>query len=252
MEETCILLLKELMAEIEWPWANHTRPIYWSSLEISAIVEHSVRVVSEMEVLSASFRRDMRSDLSRFDWETSRERCRRLGKWLDTAERTLRLRQKEAAAGLDLTPLPDRERLRFLSDELEEVVRLRWVEAQTCMHAQSHTAAIVMMGSVLEGLLTARIRFDDTARAAARAPKRRDGALVDPSRWKLAEMIDVALELGWLKPGRAKFGHEIRELRNTVHPWHDASIRIRVDQASCRTAWAALRACVDDLSAFEP
>ena len=106
------------------------------------------------------------------------------------------------------------------------------------------------MGSILEGLLLARASKSpaDSYRASC-VPKDREGKAKPIHDWSLSTLIDVAVDLGWIKTDRGKFGHALRESRNVVHPWQEISSRANFDEATCRTSWEVLTASVNDLLA---
>ncbi len=88
---------------------------------------------------------------------------------------------------------PDLTRLVGSMPDLKRILESRWTEAQTCQNAGAYVAAVVMMGSVLEGVLFA---IGNNNYRAARAPKTREGKQVHLEDWNLNSLIDVAVELG--------------------------------------------------------
>jgi hypothetical protein len=143
---------------------------------------------------------------------------------------------------------PDLTRLTQPLPGLREELERRWREAQRCVHAEAYTAAVIMMGSILEGLLLARCQLAiSIAQQSSRAPKDRDGKHVAVHDWKLSALIDVAVDVGWLKSDRGKFSHALRESRNVVHPWQAVMQQTNFDEATCKTSWSVLDASVDDL-----
>ena len=131
---------------------------------------------------------------------------------------------------------------------LQEELEGRWREAQKCMHVGAYTSAVILMGSILEGLLLARAQLSVAAAyQATRAPRDKIGRQLAVHDWALNALIDVAVELGWLKADRGKFSHALRESRNIVHPWQAVTIRAKFDNATCVTSWSVLEAAVDDL-----
>lgn len=136
---------------------------------------------------------------------------------------------------------------------LEDVIQKRWIESQVCWFAGAHTAAVIMMGSILEALLLARVMASpgDAGRAAA-VPKDRTGGPLKFPDWKLSHLIDVATELKWLKLDRGRFSHSLRESRNIVHPYSQATTGVEFDEGTCRTCWEVLNAASDDLLTSSP
>ncbi len=103
------------------------------------------------------------------------------------------------------------------------------------------------MGSVLEALILARALLSpETAFRARKAPKKSEKSVAIQD-WTLNQLVNVAVEVGWLKTDRGKFSHALRESRNVVHPWVEVSTRANFDEATCKTSWEVLKASVDDL-----
>lgn len=102
-------------------------------------------------------------------------------------------------------------------------------EARLAAGAGAYTAAVVLMGSALEGLLLLRclqskIKALRTAKtmAGARRPRHPN----EPMRWTLDNLIEVCLQAGWLpiiSKGALKIrpdglAHMLRGMRNHIHP----------------------------------
>ena len=59
-----------------------------------------------------------------------------------------------------ITRAPDVSRITTTMPGLKELVDDRWLEAQKCQHSGANLAAVVLMGSILEGLLLSRVNMD--------------------------------------------------------------------------------------------
>ncbi|WAW10849.1 hypothetical protein NB640_04170 [Oxalobacter vibrioformis] len=148
-----------------------------------------------------------------------------------------------------ITSPPDVSKLTSTLPLLNDVITRRWREAQKCVHVECYTAAVIMMGSILEALLLARAQLDPaTAHKSSKAQKdTKTGKDIALQNWSLNVLIEVAVDVGWLKSDRAKFGHALRESRNVVHPWVEITSNANFDNATCRTSWEVLKASVNDL-----
>jgi hypothetical protein len=145
---------------------------------------------------------------------------------------------------------PDVTRLTGSVPNLDDVIRSRWLEAQRCQYAKAFLSAVIMMGSILEALLLARCMLSSgSAYRAKAAPKNKDGSARAIQDWTLNSYVDVAVELGWIKTDRGKFSHALRESRNIVHPYAQASTGADFDEHTCKTSWHVLNASVEDLLA---
>lgn len=159
-------------------------------------------------------------------------------------EATMGRPAKEAI--IDATP--DFGRL-VQNDEMVSVLKFRWEEAQRCVQAGAYLAAIVMMGSLLEGVLLAKIQaHPGDANTAKSAPRDHQKNRARPFRdWGLAAMIEVAHELGWLKKGAKALGHALRDYRNLVHPSAEFERMERPDEGTCEACQKAVDVAVRQL-----
>lgn len=118
----------------------------------------------------------------------------------------------------------ERELLPFtelgLPSNLADNLSYRWQEAERCMEARAWMSANIMLGSILEVVLPDRLaRTKQQAMAAKAAPKDRKTNNPFPlERWKLADCIKVAAELGLIDSALTRHANALRETRNLVHP----------------------------------
>jgi hypothetical protein len=151
----------------------------------------------------------------------------------------------------DLKPLPPPD---FLSLGLEpgigEILKKRWDEAQRCVDSKAYLAAIIVMGSMLEGILLGICqRYPAKANQCPSAPKDvKTGKVKHFADWKLSEMIDVAHHVGWLGLDVKKFSHALREFRNLIHPYEHMLSRTNPDEDSCNISWLVVQATVNDIA----
>lgn len=151
----------------------------------------------------------------------------------------------------ELKPLPAPD---FLALGLEygvgELLKNRWDESQRCIDAGAFLSATIIMGSMLEGLLLGV--FQRSPAAVNRCPSaptyRGTGKVKNFSNWKLAEMIDVAHQLGWLGLDVKKFSHSLREFRNLIHPYEQMATQMNPDADTCGISWLVVQAAVNDLA----
>jgi hypothetical protein len=147
-----------------------------------------------------------------------------------------------------ITEAPDLSPITSIALDLDRIIRERWLEAQKCQLAEAYIAAVIMMGSVLEGLLLARAQMSPAdAFRCSQAPRTRDGKNLPIHEWNLNQLINVAVDLGWLKSDRGKFSHALRDSRNIVHPWGHLAAKADFDLATCETCWHVLNASLSDL-----
>jgi len=164
------------------------------------------------------------------------------------------IRERKAAASVPKpkdTPLetpPDFARL-VTDASLADILVFRWAEAQRCFRADAHLSAVVMMGSIVEGVLLHKAEHNMKAvNQAKAAPKEKTGAVKPIQDWSLSSLIDVAHESGWLQGDVKRFSHALRESRrNIVHPYVQRLSKDRPDGDTCRICWQVVRAAVADL-----
>jgi hypothetical protein len=157
----------------------------------------------------------------------------------------------DTEASAELRPLPPPD---FINLDLEagigEILQSRWTEAQRCVDAEAFLASIIMMGSLLEGLLLGICQKKPSeVNTCSSAPK--DGKIGKVKKfheWNLAEMIDVAHQLGWLGLDVKKFSHVLREFRNLIHPYEHMVSRANPDKDTCSISWLVVQAAVNDLA----
>ncbi len=136
-----------------------------------------------------------------------------------------------------------------VDDTLAAILALRWKEAQKCVNAEAFLAAIVMMGSILEGVLLHKVESNlKVANQSRSAPKdNRRGKPRPIHDWGLSALIDVAHDVGWLQGDVRRFSHALRQSRNLVHPYMERLERDRPDKDTCSISWQVVRAAVADL-----
>lgn len=123
---------------------------------------------------------------------------------------------------------------------MQGILARRWRETFVCINAGAHLAATVMMGALLEALLLARANSlaDKSALFLAKAaPKDKAGNSVSQREWTLANYIDVAHELGWLRQSARDVGVVLRDYRNYIHPAKELSHGVVIEEADTAMFW---------------
>jgi hypothetical protein len=129
------------------------------------------------------------------------------------------------------------------------ILERRFVEAQRCLQADAPLAAIFLCGSVLEGLLLGTAcQNPQEFNQADNSPKDNAGKVKQLPAWKLAELIDVACEAGFLRLDVKKFSHSLRDFRNYIHPYQQLSSGFEPDRHTAQICLQVLRAAIASLS----
>ncbi|GGQ65151.1 hypothetical protein [Kitasatospora griseola] len=122
------------------------------------------------------------------------------------------------------------------------LLQRRLDEARTCYANGAHVAAIVMLGSLLEGVLLQVILERDRS-LLGRAEPRKVGLKV---------LIDKCYAVGWVEADAERFSQVLREYRNFVHPAAEAEEPHRPDRDTLGIGWQVVNAALNDLAASVP
>lgn len=214
--------------------------------EVDGKVRETRMVLETIDGLPKSLLDSMANDLD-FQANSRRVRLEALAGYVKSAIKFTDTGAFEKPKKIIHAP-PDFSPLTASMPGLTEELNRRWREAQKCVHVEAFTSAVILMGSILEGLLLARAQQSaSVAYQSGRAPKDKSGSVLAIPNWTLNSLIDVATDVGWVKMDRGKFSHALRESRNVVHPWQAVASRADFDAATCKTSWNVLDASVEDL-----
>ena len=151
----------------------------------------------------------------------------------------------------ELKPMPPPDFLTLsLESGIGEILAQRWNEAQLCIDKGAHLSAIVMMGSLLEGLILGVMqKFPKEANQAIAAPRHSNTNKVKIfADWTLSQMIDVAYELEWFNIDIQKFSHALKFFRNLIHPYQQYLNNAFPDEDTCKISWLVVQAAANDLA----
>lgn len=135
-----------------------------------------------------------------------------------------------------------------IDSQIIQIVENRFVEIKQCIKNNANLAAIILIGSTLEGILlgvaTNNIRAFNTAKCS---PKDRDLKVLHITKWTFSNLIDVANELQIIGNDVKQFSHALRDFRNYVHPFHQLSCNFNPDKNTVKICWQVLQAAIDDI-----
>ncbi len=145
------------------------------------------------------------------------------------------------------TPIPDFKKL--IHDEaLAAIFTERWMEAELCVAGKACLAAVVMMGSLFEGVLLARVIADPQAASQSPAAPRTAGdKLRQFHEWTLTDLISVAYSCGWLEMGAESFSHMLCNYKDYIHPWHHVAHSGTIGEWACSDNWGVISYAVASL-----
>ena len=237
--------LTKILSEIRYPDGQAATERYSSLRQVDSKVREMKIALEAVNKIPKSLIDNMNSDLD-FQANSRRVRLEALANYCENTLRFLTANITEQK--IKITRIPDISNLATVLPKLEDSLSQRWLDAQKCAHQRCYLASIILMGSILEGLLLARVSLDPaTAYQSKYVPKDKNRKSKQYQDWNLNSLIDVAVDVGWLKSDRGKYGHVLRESRNVVHPWVEVSTKTNFDEYTCSTSWEVLKASVLDL-----
>ncbi len=129
-----------------------------------------------------------------------------------------------------------------------EIIQARLKEAQSCLSVGAYLSVIFQCGSVLEAvLLGAAQREPATFNRSSSSPKQ-DGKVKQFHEWTLSELINVAYDIGLLKPDVQKFSHGLRDFRNYIHPYQQIASGFKPDEHTAKVCFQVLKAALADVA----
>ena len=140
-----------------------------------------------------------------------------------------------------------------INAQVVSIVEARLDEARVALAAGAHLSVIFLCGSVLEAvLLGATLQAPARFNQANAAPKTADGSPKRFHEWTLAQLIDVACEVGILKLDIKKFSHGLRDFRNYIHPYEQMASGFTPDEHTAKVCFQVLKAALASLAGERP
>lgn len=132
-----------------------------------------------------------------------------------------------------------------IEQKIVPIIESRLAEVDRTFGAKAYLSSVVMCGSILEAVLLGQAeREPEKFNRSKAAPKTTEGKIKQFCDWKLADLIDVARELGILRPDAHKFSHYLRDFRNYIHPNQQMQSGFMPDKHTARMCVDALRAAL--------
>lgn len=133
---------------------------------------------------------------------------------------------------------------------VSEIIEQRISEINKSIKGGASLSAIIMCGSVLEGILlgVASTKMKEFNESIC-SPKNKDSGKVLPfNEWSLSNFIDVAHNIGLLGLDVKKYSHSLRDFRNYIHPYQQMAYKFDPDIDTAKISWQVLKAAISDLS----
>ena len=141
----------------------------------------------------------------------------------------------------DIQKLPvDRTVYRISQERLDE--------ARRCLSAEAYLSAVIMCGSVLEAVLLGAAKRHPKKFNLSKVSPKKDGKVQPFSKWNLANLIDVARDVGLLKADAQSFSHGLRDFRNYIHPAKQDALNFAPRKQTARLCLNALEVALADIS----
>ena len=135
-----------------------------------------------------------------------------------------------------------------IDGQVVPIVEARLNEARVVFGAGAHLSVIFLCGSVLEAVLLGAAQKSPANFNQAKATPKEDGSPKRFHEWSLAELINVACEVGALTPDIKQFGHGLRDFRNYIHPYKEMTSGFTPDEYTARLCFHALKAALASLA----
>jgi hypothetical protein len=154
-------------------------------------------------------------------------------------------RLKVAIEEVKDSPITQRREFSFIKErELRKILERDYVEIQTAYVAKCWKSVIILSGSAIEAILTDILLQNTTLAMGAKCSPKEP----DITRWDLADLINVAVELKLVSAGVEKLSHSVRAYRNLIHPGNEIRNKLTFDAEEAKIALEVLHIVHRDLS----
>lgn len=140
-----------------------------------------------------------------------------------------------------------------LDPVITEILKNRLSEIEDCVNNNASLSAVIMIGSVMEGvLLGSAMKHPREFNQVHATPIDNDtGKPKKFQDWTLNNYIDAAAEVGILKQDVKKFSHVLRDFRNYIHPYSQMATQFTPDKHTAMICFQVLKAAINQISDYE-
>lgn len=134
-----------------------------------------------------------------------------------------------------------------------DIIKQRINEIDICIKNEAFLSAVILIGSILEGVLlgTASI-YPQLFNMAQGAPRDKDNRKVKRfPDWTLSDYINVAAEVKILNIDVKKFSHVVRDFRNYIHPYQQMASKFNPDKQTALICLQVLKAGICQIVEFK-
>lgn len=137
---------------------------------------------------------------------------------------------------------------RIISDEaFRKIIAERLEELRKCLDNQIPLAAVLLAGSVLEGVLLALALAKSQMFVTAAAAPKKDGRVMPIGGWYLSGLLDVAKELGYIQENIWKFCGVVRDYRNYIHPYQQRHVNVTIDIQTAKVCFQVVKGVISQV-----
>jgi hypothetical protein len=131
-------------------------------------------------------------------------------------------------------------------DKLRQIALRDYLELRKAAEIGAVKCRFILMGGLLEALLL------DALLPRAREARETKAAIKEGTRkledWRLASLIDAAVELDLVRRSVKNLSHQVRDFRNLIHPAFERRTKYDVRKEEADIAEHILKVVVQDLS----
>lgn len=138
--------------------------------------------------------------------------------------------------------------IQSLEADIQGVIKQR-IDEISAILTTAPLAAVLLIGSTLEGVLLDVAKRNPTLFIKATAAPKDKGTVRPLDDWKLNDLINVAHEVGYVSKNVADFSHSLRSFRNYIHPRAQAKARFNPNADTAKICFQVLKAAITELTA---
>lgn len=132
-----------------------------------------------------------------------------------------------------------------LDPAIRKILERDYDEIQRALVSCCWKSVIILAGSTIEAILLDLLkRHEVKAKASTKAPTSKP----DLTRWDLADLISVCVDLKLISGGVENLSNSVRGYRNLIHPGNEIRNQLKFDAGEAKIAFEVLGIVCRDLS----
>lgn len=132
------------------------------------------------------------------------------------------------------------------------IIKSNALESESCIKNNDPLAAVILMGSILEGVLLGIVSTYPQLfnQAQCTLKDKNSGKARKFPDWTLSNFIDVAAEIGILKQDVKKISHVVRDFRNYIYPYQQIASQFSPDKQTALICFQVLKAAIYQIGEY--